>query len=77
MCKGADSIILPLLKDAESKAVKDLSGRTVEFMDNFAKEGLRILLIVEKILTQREFDAWNAEYNEALNSLVDRDDKVA
>ena len=77
MCKGADSIILPLLKDPESDAVKSLSSKTVNFMDNYAREGLRTLLIVEKVLTQKQFDAWNAKYNDALNELVDRDEKVA
>ena len=52
MCKGADSIILPLLKDPESDAVKSLSSKTVNYMDNYAREGLRTLLIVEKVLTQ-------------------------
>ena len=46
-------------------------------MDNYAREGLRTLLIVEKVLTQKQFDAWFAKYNDALNELVDRDDKVA
>ena len=51
MCKGADSIILPLLKDRESPHVVDLCNRTIDYMDNFAKEGLRTLLIAEKVLT--------------------------
>ena len=51
MCKGADSIILPLLKDPENPAIKELSKKTVNFMDNFAREGLRTLLFGEKLLT--------------------------
>ena len=51
MCKGADSIILPLLKDPDNEEVQKLSSKTVDFMDNFAREGLRTLLIVEKVLT--------------------------
>ena len=51
MCKGADSIILPLLKDKDSPAVRELSEKTIGFMDNFAREGLRTLLIVEKVMT--------------------------
>ena len=51
MCKGADSIILPLLKDKDSPAVRELSEKTIGFMDKFAREGLRTLLIVEKVMT--------------------------
>lgn len=51
MCKGADSIILPLLKDRETPAIAELCNTTIDYMDNFAKEGLRTLLIAEKVLT--------------------------
>lgn len=51
MCKGADSIILPLLKDRDSPEIADLCNKTIDFMDNFAKTGLRTLLIAEKVLT--------------------------
>ena len=77
MCKGADSIILPLLKDRETPAIAELCNTTIDYMDNFAKEGLRTLLIAEKVLTQKEYNAWNEKYTEALNAMVDRDDKVA
>lgn len=77
MCKGADSIILPLLKNKDSPAVSELSQKTIGFMDKFACEGLRTLLIVEKIISQQEYDKWNAKYTDALNSLQDRDEKVA
>ena len=74
MCKGADSIILPLLNEDQGK---DLIDSTCQFMDDCAKEGLRTLLFAEKIMTEREYEKWLAEYNEAANSMVDRDDRIA
>ena len=74
MCKGADSIILPLLNEDQGK---DLIDSTCQFMDDCAKEGLRTLLFAEKIMTEREYKKWLAEYNEAANSMVDRDDRIA
>lgn len=43
MCKGADSIILPRLKQT-ALSVAD----TVNFLEGYSKEGLRTLLIAEK-----------------------------
>ena len=45
-------------------------------MTNFAKEGLRTLLVVQKTLSEAEYAAWNADYQRAVNSLQDRDQKV-
>ena len=45
-------------------------------MDTFAKEGLRTLLIIERIMDEDEYAAWSAEYTAALNSISDREAKV-
>ena len=45
-------------------------------MDNFAKEGLRTLLFVEKIMSEVEYNEWNTEYQRALSSIIDREAKV-
>jgi magnesium-transporting ATPase (P-type) len=43
MCKGADSIIIPLLhKDAKNV------DSTIKMLEKYSKEGLRTLLIAEK-----------------------------
>ena len=43
MCKGADSIIIPLLRKNQT-----IVEKTTQYLDQYAKEGLRTLLIVEK-----------------------------
>ncbi len=54
MCKGADSIILPLLhKDSQNVE------RTIQILENFSKEGLRTLLVAEKEISEVEYNVWN------------------
>jgi magnesium-transporting ATPase (P-type) len=48
MCKGADSILFPLLK--RTKESKDIEKCTNAFLEEYAKEGLRTLLLVEKVM---------------------------
>jgi hypothetical protein len=38
---------------------------TNDFLEDYANEGLRTLLLVEKTLSQQEYDDWNAKYTEA------------
>ena len=45
-------------------------------MNTYAKDGLRTLLIVEKTLSESEYQVWNASYVQALSSIVERDVKV-
>ena len=77
MCKGADSVLLPLIKDAKTPRVKQLIDTTVDHMNSFAKEGLRTLLIVEKEISEQTYARWAEQYTAAINSLVDRDAKVS
>lgn len=76
MCKGADSALLPLLRDKESAQVRSLTDKSVAFMNDFAKEGLRTLLIVEKTMSEAEYARWSASYSAAVSSMVDRDARV-
>ena len=48
MCKGADSIIMPLLaQTAENERVKE---QTLGHLYEYAKVGLRTLMICEKVV---------------------------
>lgn len=73
MCKGADSVLLPLLKDKENPRVKALVKQTFKFMDDYAKDGLRTLLFVEKIISEEEYEDWMLQYNRASLSMVERE----
>jgi magnesium-transporting ATPase (P-type) len=58
MCKGADSIVLPLLKAGQDQLIQ----QTQTFLDDFSKEGLRTLVLAEKVITDEEYHAWNKDY---------------
>jgi phospholipid-transporting ATPase len=47
--KGADSILFPLLK--KSRETRDLEEQTNQFLEDYSKEGLRTLLLVEKVMS--------------------------
>lgn len=71
MCKGADSIIIPLLKPNSP-----ILDRTNDYLDRFAKEGLRTLLVVEKEVTEDFYQQWNEEYQSALVSYQNREENI-
>lgn len=54
MCKGADSIILPLLRP-ESENVDS----TVKLLEAYSREGLRTLLLAQKEISENEYSKWN------------------
>lgn len=76
MCKGADSVLMPLLKDKEYPKVKELVEKTFQFMEDYAKDGLRTLLFVEKIISEEDYTDWMFAYQKASMSLENRDKKV-
>jgi len=47
-CKGADSILFPLLAK-KNKESAEIENKTNQFLEDYAKEGLRTLLLVEKV----------------------------
>jgi magnesium-transporting ATPase (P-type) len=49
MCKGADSILYPLLSKKKDKDAAEIEHKTNQFLEDYAKEGLRTLLLVEKV----------------------------
>jgi len=64
ICKGADSIIEKRLKQGEQNL-----KRTQEFLDNYAKKGLRTLLIASKEISEEEYSAWQKKYQVAVTSI--------
>ena len=72
MCKGADSIIIPRLKDGQ-----DFLGKTNQYLEEFAKEGLRTLLLAQKEITADFYEKWNRKFVKASVSLSEREEKMA
>lgn len=53
MCKGADSVLIPLLRNKDDPQVKQLIKTTFNYMDQYARDGLRTLLFIEKQITEQ------------------------
>lgn len=72
--------IIFYLKGAEvvmGKKVRPSQRATVdEACENLAMEGLRTLVISQKLLTQEIFDAWNKKYIQAKANMNHRDELV-
>ena len=60
ICKGADSIIEKRLRPGQ-----ELLKTTQGFLDAYAKQGLRTLLIATKELDEAEYNPWAARYQKA------------
>lgn len=69
-CKGADNVMLPRTKDdGHTNILK-------RHIDQFAREGLRTLVLSKKELTEEEYKAWDRVYDEASTALENRDAKL-
>ena len=69
MCKGADSIIQPLL----AKDSKNID-KTLEYLEDFAKEGLRTLLLAEKEIDRKFYKKWHSKYKKAAATIMNREE---
>lgn len=67
--KGADSILQNKVKKVYKPVVQDEC-------ENLAREGLRTLVFAQKILSEEEYDEWNADYKKATLALVNRHEMV-
>ena len=63
ICKGADSIIEKRLRAGQQHL-----KRTQNFLDAYAKQGLRTLLIASKEISEEQYSSWQAEYQTASTS---------
>ena len=64
ICKGADSIIEKRLRVGQVHLT-----RTQGFLDAYAKQGLRTLLIAQKELSEVDYERWQKKYQAASTSM--------
>lgn len=67
--KGAEVVVEQKVTPTHRSIVK-------EHCENLSMEGLRTLVICQKVITKEEFEEWHKEYNEAQASLQNRDANV-
>ena len=72
LTKGADSIIQPLLNQENSRYVEE----TYKNVDEYAREGLRTLILAQKKINEQEYKQWLENFNEALNFVNNREEQV-
>ena len=72
MTKGADSIIQARLCAGQQELMK----KTENYLDQYAKQGLRTLLLAQREIDPETYLEWNKRYEEALSKLVDREKHV-
>lgn len=75
--KGADSTIMPALApiamDTEEYCLRD---KTVQQLELYARQGLRVLLIAKRSLNPIEFSEWYSQHQECEMSTEGREKKV-
>ena len=71
LCKGADSVIIPLL--AQSPRNDELRELTLEHLFDYAKDGLRTLMICEKEIDIDEYKKWSKSYENACSAIANRE----
>ncbi|KAG4306223.1 hypothetical protein PORY_000211 [Pneumocystis oryctolagi] len=70
-CKGADSVVLPL-----TISNPELKEKTKNDLKEFAKEGLRTLVITRRKLSENEYVSWDKQYIAASSAIEDREEKL-
>jgi magnesium-transporting ATPase (P-type) len=72
--KGADSVIIPLLD--RNHASYRYVGQTEANMEEYAKIGLRTLVIAQKTLKEHKYQDWNTKYIGAVSSVENREEMM-
>lgn len=68
--KGADVIMAPMIKPAQRSAC-------AEYCENLSRDGLRTLVITQKLIPEDKYEAFAKKLNEARASMVDREGEIA
>ena len=65
-CKGADSAIFPRLKSASPGSEEEvILEKTQHHLNIYAKQGLRVLVMAKRILSDDDYDEWLEMHHDA------------
>ncbi len=67
--KGADTV----MKDMVSETLR---GFVLDECEDLSREGLRTLVLAQKMLTDKEYSDWKKEYDEACSTMVNREGSI-
>ncbi|XP_066145545.1 phospholipid-transporting ATPase VD isoform X1 [Euwallacea fornicatus] len=64
-CKGADSSMIPHLMPVEDDSEEArILNKTQEHLNGYAREGLRVLVMAKRVLSQQEYSEWYRKHQE-------------
>ena len=73
LVKGADNVMLERAVWAEGSEGAREKEVLVEHLKEFGEQGLRTLVMGQRVMEEAEFEAWRAAYSKASIALVDRE----
>lgn len=76
-CKGADTAVLPFVISCEDDSEQTrILNKTQQYLDSYAKEGLRVLVMAKRILTSHEYTEWYRKHQEIELSVDNLEKKI-
>ncbi len=73
LAKGADNVIFERMAPVQEQVTESLLRAK---LNQFAVQGLRVLLLAKKELSQQEFDLFKVQFDEAMNDVSNRGPKI-
>ncbi|KAG2520832.1 hypothetical protein BBO99_00007052 [Phytophthora kernoviae] len=75
-CKGADNMMLERATTSKNESETEARLKLESHLKNYAREGLRTLVLGRRVLSEVEYKQYNDAYVEASTSLEDRETKL-
>ncbi|CAG2054143.1 unnamed protein product [Timema podura] len=75
-CKGADSTILAQLAPTDDVIMQQLIFRTQQHLNSYARQGLRVLVMAKRTVSDHEYSDWLRRHEEAELSIDNRDRRI-
>lgn len=72
--KGADTTILPALSPSDENTVSSASIR--QYLQSYARQGLRTLVMARRTLTSQEYEIWREKHDEAKLATENRERRI-
>ncbi|XP_011051186.1 PREDICTED: probable phospholipid-transporting ATPase VD [Acromyrmex echinatior] len=72
--KGADTTILPALSSSDENTVASTSIQ--QYLQSYARQGLRTLVIAKRTLTAQEYETWRQKHNEVELATENREHRI-
>jgi len=64
-CKGADSSVFPRLEHTENEEEARLLKKTKDHLHDYARLGLRVLVMARRVIPEQEYASWSVTHSEA------------